>query len=217
MIRCEYFYLIRHKASGKFYAGSSYKKTCNPDQFWKTYFTSSKIIQSIINDEGKDSFEICFISHRPNDDAKEFEANFLDLVNAAADSFWINKSNGYSKFYNPGGAPCSKETKDKISKSLRGRSLSDTHKLNLSMVGMGRTSPNKNKAMSDKQKLAISESSKGKIAWNKGQSHSIKSKELMSMRAKTFIPIICPHCNKSGNAGNMKRWHFDKCSSKELT
>lgn len=23
--------------------------------------------------------------------------------------------------------------------------------------------------------------------------------------------IICPHCNKEGNVGNMKRWHFDNC------
>ena len=23
--------------------------------------------------------------------------------------------------------------------------------------------------------------------------------------------IECPHCKKSGNVGNMKRWHFDNC------
>jgi hypothetical protein len=28
-------------------------------------------------------------------------------------------------------------------------------------------------------------------------------------------PIItCPHCNKSGDSSNMKRWHFDKCKYK---
>ena len=26
--------------------------------------------------------------------------------------------------------------------------------------------------------------------------------------------IECPHCNKTGNVGNMKRWHFDKCKKK---
>ena len=26
--------------------------------------------------------------------------------------------------------------------------------------------------------------------------------------------IKCPHCNKTGNIGNMKRWHFDNCKAK---
>lgn len=25
--------------------------------------------------------------------------------------------------------------------------------------------------------------------------------------------IQCPHCDKKGNVGNMKRWHFDKCKT----
>ena len=32
---------------------------------------------------------------------------------------------------------------------------------------------------------------------------------------KTNKSIIeCPHCKKTGNPGNMKRWHFDKCRDK---
>jgi hypothetical protein len=26
--------------------------------------------------------------------------------------------------------------------------------------------------------------------------------------------LKCPYCNKEGNVGNMKRWHFDKCKNK---
>jgi len=26
--------------------------------------------------------------------------------------------------------------------------------------------------------------------------------------------IVCPHCDKTGNLGNMKRWHFDNCKYK---
>jgi dihydrofolate reductase len=26
--------------------------------------------------------------------------------------------------------------------------------------------------------------------------------------------VICPHCNKSGGGGNMRRYHFDKCKLK---
>ena len=27
------------------------------------------------------------------------------------------------------------------------------------------------------------------------------------------VTLKCPHCNKSGNMGNMKRWHFDNCKA----
>jgi hypothetical protein len=26
--------------------------------------------------------------------------------------------------------------------------------------------------------------------------------------------LECPHCGKTGNVGNMKRWHYDNCRSK---
>lgn len=26
--------------------------------------------------------------------------------------------------------------------------------------------------------------------------------------------VVCPHCNKSGGGGNMRRYHFDKCKLK---
>jgi|ETNmetMinimDraft_33_1059910.scaffolds.fasta_scaffold67745_2 group I intron endonuclease len=27
------------------------------------------------------------------------------------------------------------------------------------------------------------------------------------------VKVECPHCSKTGNVGNMKRWHFDNCKS----
>jgi hypothetical protein len=29
-----------------------------------------------------------------------------------------------------------------------------------------------------------------------------------------IIILQCPHCDKKGNLGNMKRWHFDRCKFK---
>ena len=28
--------------------------------------------------------------------------------------------------------------------------------------------------------------------------------------------VVCPHCNKSGGTGIMKRWHFDRCKFKDV-
>jgi hypothetical protein len=58
-----YFYLIKHKSSGKLYAGSRttpQSKLANPTEFMKPdgYQTSSKIIKEIIKNEGLDAIEI---------------------------------------------------------------------------------------------------------------------------------------------------------------
>lgn len=231
MIRCEYFYLIRHKASGKFYAGSSYKKTCNPDQFWKTYFTSSKIIHSIINDEGKDSFEILEIIPRPLDDARLYEQVFLTSVDAKSNSMWFNKTNGnqHANIGSPSyetrlkqsnkmkNKPLSDLHRQKLSEAGKGRVFSAEHKLKLSISHKGKISPNKNKQSPNKG-IPISEETKAKISLsNKGKIHSSESKMKHSTTMKLAPRLTCPHCNKIGDVSNMKRWHFDKCSSKELT
>ncbi len=36
-------------------------------------------------------------------------------------------------------------------------------------------------------------------------------KTKISTILKSKPKIVCPHCNKTGNVGNMKRWHFDNC------
>lgn len=37
-------------------------------------------------------------------------------------------------------------------------------------------------------------------------------KTRLSEAAKARDPISCPHCGKSGDMRNMKRWHFDNCA-----
>lgn len=47
-----YVYKIIHKDTGYFYYGSKYSKcSSNPENFWKTYFTSSNIVKSMLLDE----------------------------------------------------------------------------------------------------------------------------------------------------------------------
>ena len=81
--------------------------------------------------------------------------------------------------------PRSEETKLKISNKLKGRKHSDEHKLKNSEGQKG-------KKMSYETKLKLSTSNKG--------------------RPPTIQPILsCPHCGKTGNKGNMNRWHFNNC------
>jgi hypothetical protein len=70
-----YYYLIKHKPSGKYYAGSQYGKNSNPDNLLKTYFTSSKLVKELIEQDGVESFQIEYVDCRP--DAREYEQNYL--------------------------------------------------------------------------------------------------------------------------------------------
>lgn len=70
-----YYYVIRHKPSGKLYAGSQYGKNSDPNNLFTTYFTSSKLVKQLIEKDGVESFEIEYIDCRP--DAREYEQSYL--------------------------------------------------------------------------------------------------------------------------------------------
>lgn len=52
-----YTYLIFCEPTKQWYYGVRYAKKCHPDEFWKTYFTSSKKVKKLIEKYGKDSFK----------------------------------------------------------------------------------------------------------------------------------------------------------------
>lgn len=51
-----YTYLLIHKPTGKFYYGVRFSKYSTDDDLWKTYFSHSKTIHKMIEEDGKDSF-----------------------------------------------------------------------------------------------------------------------------------------------------------------
>jgi hypothetical protein len=70
-----YFYKIKHIPSGCYYVGSQYGKQSCPDNLFKTYFTSSKIIKTLIKNDGIDSFNIEKILI--NNNARNYEKRYL--------------------------------------------------------------------------------------------------------------------------------------------
>ena len=70
--------------------------------------------------------------------------------------------------------------------------FSEEHKAKLSAAKMGKNHPNYGKTLSEETKQKIGAANKGKPQ-----------------------PLVtCPHCDKTGGARAMKRWHFDRCSYK---
>jgi hypothetical protein len=77
----------------------------------------------------------------------------------------------------------------------------------------------KPKSNEHKTKLSLSligrkksrESELKRIKSREGYKHSEETKAKMKGPKEK---AVCPHCNKEGGAGNMKRWHFDNCKNK---
>ena len=95
-----YFYIIRHIATGKMYAGSRWAKGCHPNELLRAdgYLTSSDEIRSIITIEGTHSFEILRID--TNCDGihpYDYESSFLQINKCARSDNWLNGHDNNSR------------------------------------------------------------------------------------------------------------------------
>ena len=126
-----YSYFLYHKPTGLKYYGIKYGKHCHPDQLWVKYFSSSKIVQQLIKEYGKDSFD-CTVRKIFTSSSKAllWEHKVLRRLDAANKEDWINRHNGGKKFRAP--EQHSINTKKAISKKLKGRTFTEEHKSNIS-------------------------------------------------------------------------------------
>lgn len=92
-----YFYIIKHKPSGKLYAGCKYARNSNPKTFMTSlgYKTSQNTIKKLINEDGLESFEIVtiLIEKECGCHVHEYETRFLIENNCAKNEEWINCHN----------------------------------------------------------------------------------------------------------------------------
>ena len=94
-----YTYLIGWSKHNKFYYGRRTAKNCNPEEFWKKYFTSSKEVKSFREENGEPDIILIRKTFPNNPDAcKLWESKFLEKVNAQNNPKFLNKRNGDHKW-----------------------------------------------------------------------------------------------------------------------
>jgi len=93
-ITIPYTYSVTHKKTGIHYYGSRYRKGCSPDDLFKTYFTSCKIIHDLIKTEGINGFDIK-IRKTFKDELSCIlhESKFLKKVDAKNNPKFFNRQN----------------------------------------------------------------------------------------------------------------------------
>jgi hypothetical protein len=229
-----YTYYLFHKPTKTHYYGVRTAKQCNPNELWKTYFSTSKIVKSLREQYGDDSFiyEVRKTFDRP-EEALKWETNFLTRINAAERKDWLNRHNGGNKFTTTSksswnkGISHSELVRKKIAEKRKlyvgenhpmyGKNHSEESKRKMSnntKKKFGKDNHFYGKQHSDELKQYISQLNKGRPSVVKGipLSEERKKKQAETMRNKPKIK--CLHCDKVGSPSGMKRYHLDNCKYK---
>lgn len=134
-----YTYLIGWSSLNLYYYGVRFARNCHPDEFWSSYFTSSKYVQKARQQYGDPDIIQIRKTFTDQQSARDWEHKVLRRMKVTESNVWLNRSYGKSP---PGGGMLginhSEEAKQKISKGMSGRVFSTAHKDNLSASLSGR-------------------------------------------------------------------------------
>lgn len=209
-------YSIVHIRTGINYYGARYCAGCHPDDLGTTYFSSSKVILSLIKKEGVEAFRFKVRKiFKTADESIRWENKFLKRVDAANSNKWYNKHNGDGKFSNTGGYQLTENTKNKQRKPK-----AESHREKLAEhLAKVRTIPVWTEERKEKQRQLMKNN---KFAKGKSRvvSEEEKERKRIMMKGNTnskgkprkLITRVCPHCGFTGRGGNMTRYHFDNCT-----
>jgi len=175
-----YTYLLKHIPTNKYYYGVRFSKKCKPEDFWKTYFTSSKKIKGLIKKYGKKSFifEIRKVFKTKNQ-ARDWEHKILKRMKVIYRDDFLNQTD--NKSIDP--KVISKANLGKVG-CMKGKKHKQSTKNKISKKTKGKNNPRYGVLLNDKQKKKISNSLKKwfKNPNNKhprlGKKHSKKTIEL---------------------------------------
>lgn len=109
------------------------------------------------------------------------------------------------------GREVSIETREKISRALKGRKFTKEH-----LARMRKPKTEEAKKNIAAAKVGVLNPMYGTISPTRDVPHTKETRDLISLRTKqgTEYPP-CPHCGKKVNKGNALRWHYDKCKFKD--
>jgi hypothetical protein len=210
-----YTYLIGWSNHNKWYYGVRYSKDANPDELWKRYFTSSKVVKYFMEVNGDpDIIEIRKTFDSPVK-ARVWESKVLNRMRVSSDNKFLNITTN--------AAPMSPSELPREVEALRRMKISSSHK----MSNRKRTS--QKDSYPDSAKATISQKAKDrwskvdrsvlseqmKQGWKNMSQESEEARKISWKNAYDSKPLLeCPHCGKAGkNRSAMNRWHFGNCSN----
>jgi hypothetical protein len=132
-----YTYLIKHRPTGQVYYGVRSANKVEPhEDLWSKYYTSSPGVQRLIEETGKDSFDVEVRRvFETKEQAVAWETKVLRRCKVLHDNRWINQN--VAGYIIP-----TEESNKKISDFHKDKPKTDEHKLNLSKSQKGKPKVN---------------------------------------------------------------------------
>lgn len=183
-------YIITFIPTGQKYYGVRTKRGCHPSELWFSYFTSSKIIQRLIEQHGLDAF--IFEIRKTFDNAESaiiWEHRVLTRLDAANNTGYLNQNNGNRKFLPK--LQHDEETKSKIGAKHKGKTMTNEAKDKMFQTRaerFGNTPP----WLSAESNLKRSQTQKGRPAWNKGKTTSLRGRAWFNDGIRNYRSLQCP-------------------------
>lgn len=128
-----YTYLIKHRPTGQVYYGVRSANKVDPlEDLWNKYYTSSPRVQKLIEETGKDSFDVEVRKvFETKEQAVAWETKVLRRCKVLHDARWINQN--VAGYIIP-----TEESNKKISDFHKDKPKTDEHKRNLSLSQKGK-------------------------------------------------------------------------------
>jgi hypothetical protein len=187
-----YTYLIKHRPTGQVYYGVRSANKVDPhEDLWNKYYTSSPKVQKLIEETGKESFDVEVRKvFETKEQAVAWETKVLRRCKVLHDNRWINQnvagyiiptqeSNKKISDYHKG-KPKSEEHKKKIRNGNIGKKKpprTDEYRALMSKLKSGANNPMYGKGCTPERAANISAAKKGKPAHNKNVPMSEEQKE----------------------------------------
>ncbi len=174
-----YTYLIKHKPTNRVYYGMRAANKVEPEQdLWQHYFTSSPKVQQLIEETGRDSFEVEIRQvFETKEQAVAWETRVLRRCRVLEDDRWINQN--VAGYIVP-----TEESRKKISDYHKGKAKSEEHKEKIRQGNIGKKKPPR----TDEYRALMSELKSGQGNGMYGKHHSDETKAkigaLLSERIK---------------------------------
>lgn len=189
-----YLYIKQHSITGLLYFGKTTLKDPIKYKGSGTYWINH------IKKYGTEHVKTLWIQlFDEKDSCVNYATNFSVRNNIVESKKWANQVIEDGLGNGTPGRICSKETREKISKSNTGKKYSNEI--------------NQKKALKGERNGMFNVRRFGADSPHYNKPHTEKAKLLISEAAKNRKKICCPHCNKTVDIANGKKYHFDKCKS----
>lgn len=203
MAYAPFVYLLKFLPTGELYYGSRTAKNCQTSDLWTTYFTSSRIVEKLIEEHGKDSFEFeVRKTFKTKLEAIRYEHRLLKRVNARKNPKFLNKSNGNNKFIT---IEHTKESRKKISDRLIGikrAPFSAEHRKKLADAKIGKPRDQSTKDKISKNQNRSEETSRKKSVAQLGHEVSTETRNKISdANTGTPMPVHVKEALLEANVG----------------